>query len=86
MKFKITQEMIDTGKPGGCFDCPVALALLKHFYHVKVNVIEVSVYMKNSKTVTYKTSKKLQDFIRRFDNNLSVNPNEFELAKNSLDI
>jgi len=74
----VTQRDIKRGKPFSGRECPVALALLRHFRDIDVGVYSCSVFHEY-KWLLVKFPPKASKFILDFDANKHVEPFHFNL-------
>ena len=81
VKVYVTQKDIDTGRSAYCWKCPIELALERFPFILRTMVTsdELFIYTYSKKIFPYRiiTSKKVQTFINRFDDEKSVNPFSF---------
>jgi hypothetical protein len=84
IKLEVTQQDIDRGKRGECDKCAVALALSRQLpqYEPSVgNLSGITLYDKESRLPIYEcdNTKKIQEFISKFDAGEPVKPDTFSL-------
>lgn len=80
MQIQITAEHIQNGERQSCFKCPIALALEEKFYDWRVGTVLVEIKQKeDSRWQEFFLPITAQKFIHAFDNNLEVEPFNFQL-------
>jgi hypothetical protein len=78
----VKKDHIAKGLRGSCYACPVAKSLWDLGYTL-VSVDGQHISFKNgAETVIAPTPKPVKDFIRRFDDDLAVQPFTFEIRRN----
>lgn len=81
MKIQVTPEHIKDGQKCSCYNCPIALALRDQFAPgTYVSVCADSIQVDD---LLYSVSRRIQVWIRRFDDGREVSPIEFEIDKNN---
>jgi hypothetical protein len=76
MKIQVTQQDIDEGIAGKCYDCPIALAIAR-VLHIRLRVFRTIVIYSFGYLIFLPNC--VIQFIDQFDNNEPVQPFEFEL-------
>ena len=79
---EVTKGDITAGRPGDCERCPIALAVARAIkrddVHVSMSLMRAGDYY-DSNSILWNLSKKVQNFIRRFDEGKPVKPFRFRL-------
>ena len=90
MLIEVTQEHIDQGEPGSAERCPIALAIVEQrpdTYTALVASQFADIYEDDPFSegyhprIQYRTTKKMSDFFRRFDEHKPVEPMTFRLMR-----
>jgi hypothetical protein len=86
MKIEITQKDIDEGRPGNCWECPLALAVKRtiapKYSTVAVHKsVRIHDYTGPHTVATYAVDAVGVDFIRFFDMGFNVQPCTVELTE-----
>mgnify|MGYP003556362465 CR=1 FL=1 len=76
MKIQVTQEDIDKGIKQNICNCPIALSLKRNFPRAKVGC---SITLNGTWNDAIDTPVEASCFIDKFDNDLPVEPFEFDL-------
>lgn len=76
MRVPITQEHIDQGVKGDCYQCPAIFALRELYPGERISVGTWEIHIGEDK---YPTPGNLSNWIHDFDSDLRVFPIEFEL-------
>ena len=81
LTIEVTAEDIALGKSGSTTECPVALAARSGVVSPFVDDEDVSTLEEYDVRLVARGTKKMRDFISRFDDGLSVKPTTFRLRK-----
>jgi hypothetical protein len=76
MRVRVTQQDIDNGKKGNCYECPIAQAVERdHGFTVSVSMCGIRI-LKNS--FLFDLPDEAKDFLHAFDCGLGAQPIEFD--------
>lgn len=79
MKITVTQEDIENGEPRRCSLCPIALAISRAFTHGEFISIGAGGFWSINGERQPKLPKIVEDWIRSFDKNETVEPFKFTI-------